>query len=267
VLVSTCERCDDGAANSDGNPDACRTDCTRPRCGDGVTDGGESCDDGNTASCDGCSAMCTVELGLSCGDGVVAPHGCGETCDDGNGVVGDGCSSACALERIPGGGSTATDCYTEWRVDNPANEPLYDKHGAFSQLHTCVDDDPFCDFDGGTPGSCTFHVAVCANNVDDARCETPSRLATWTLDKPSSAQAAKRPALAAVRAALQGTVPGAIVGPTTTDLCSPPADVVLPLRGSPGAWQSAKIALKTKATVYDGSRDIDTLKLICLPRP
>jgi len=34
-----CEECDDGAANSDTVPDACRTDCRRPRCGDGVVDG------------------------------------------------------------------------------------------------------------------------------------------------------------------------------------------------------------------------------------
>lgn len=38
---------------------ACRKDCTVPRCGDGILDGGEVCDDGNTASGDGCSATCT----------------------------------------------------------------------------------------------------------------------------------------------------------------------------------------------------------------
>jgi len=267
VFVSTCERCDDGAANSDATPDACRTDCTRPRCGDGVVDGGEACDDGNTASCDGCSAHCTVEVGLTCGDGVTAPAGCGETCDDGNGIVGDGCSAACALERIPGGGSTHTDCYAEWRVDNPTNLPLLDPHGRFSAQQVCVDDDPQCDFDGGVPGSCTFHVAVCANNVDDPACETPSRLSTWELDRPSAKQAAKKPVLAAVRAALQSAVPGSIVGPTTTDLCSPTADVVVPLRGAPGAWRLQILKLKTHATLYDSSRDTDGLKLVCLPSP
>ncbi len=38
---------------------SCRTSCTVPRCGDGVLDGGEVCDDGNTVSGDGCSATCT----------------------------------------------------------------------------------------------------------------------------------------------------------------------------------------------------------------
>jgi len=37
---------------------ACRLDCTIPRCGDGILDGGEVCDDGNTIEGDGCSANC-----------------------------------------------------------------------------------------------------------------------------------------------------------------------------------------------------------------
>lgn len=40
-------------------PSACRTDCTIPRCGDGILDAGEVCDDGNESSGDGCAASCT----------------------------------------------------------------------------------------------------------------------------------------------------------------------------------------------------------------
>jgi cysteine-rich repeat protein len=36
----------------------CRTNCTIPRCGDGIFDGGEVCDDGNVVDGDGCSADC-----------------------------------------------------------------------------------------------------------------------------------------------------------------------------------------------------------------
>lgn len=36
----------------------CRKTCTIPRCGDGILDGGEVCDDGNTTSGDGCAADC-----------------------------------------------------------------------------------------------------------------------------------------------------------------------------------------------------------------
>ena len=36
----------------------CRKSCTKPRCGDGVLDGGEVCDDGNNVGGDGCAADC-----------------------------------------------------------------------------------------------------------------------------------------------------------------------------------------------------------------
>lgn len=39
-------------------PSVCRLDCTVPRCGDGILDGGEVCDDGNASGGDGCAADC-----------------------------------------------------------------------------------------------------------------------------------------------------------------------------------------------------------------
>jgi len=78
---SVCELCDDGAANSDTAPDACRTDCTPARCGDGVTDTGEECDDGQMNSdviADRCRRTgCVLP---SCGDFVIDT---GEECDGG----------------------------------------------------------------------------------------------------------------------------------------------------------------------------------------
>ncbi|TMA45338.1 MAG: DUF4215 domain-containing protein [Deltaproteobacteria bacterium] len=64
-----------------------------PRCGNGIVEDGEECDDGNNAPCDGCSASCTTE---GCGNGVVE---CDEQCDDGarNGTTGDGCDASCRL--------------------------------------------------------------------------------------------------------------------------------------------------------------------------
>jgi cysteine-rich repeat protein len=41
-------------------PSPCRTDCTVPRCGDGLLDPGERCDDGNTSGGDGCRADCSA---------------------------------------------------------------------------------------------------------------------------------------------------------------------------------------------------------------
>jgi cysteine-rich repeat protein len=87
------EQCDDGnTASGDG----CRADCTVERCGDARLDPGEQCDDGNTAGGDGCSATCTVERIPACGDGI---RDAGEQCDDGNTASGDGCRADCTVER------------------------------------------------------------------------------------------------------------------------------------------------------------------------
>ena len=66
------EQCDDGTDNS--KPDACRSDCTLARCGDGVIDSAEICDDGNQEYGDGCNPKCKP---FECGDGIVeAPEEC-----------------------------------------------------------------------------------------------------------------------------------------------------------------------------------------------
>ena len=264
VLTATCEVCDAGAANSDTTPDACRTDCRLPTCGDGVTDAGEQCDDGNLANCDGCDEFCDTEIGTVCGDGLPAPLGCPEQCDDGNTTGGDGCSPTCTIERIPGGGPPATDCYAAWRIDNPSNDPRFDRRGNVNPRQVCRDDDPACDFDGGTPGACTFHVAVCVNNDVPAGC-APSRLRTWALASPNAKQAAARPALAAVRAALTGAVLPSVVGSSDPNRCSPDAEVVVPLRGTPGAYKPGKLKLKSKSEIYTGTIDTDSLDLRCEP--
>lgn len=264
VVVSTCEQCDDGAGNSDVVADACRTNCRRARCGDGVVDGGEACDDGNRVACDGCDQRCRVEAGPICGDGVLNEL-CGEACDDGNAVGGDGCTAECAFERIPGGGARSIDCLTEWVVSNPGNVPLVDKRGDFNAKQRCTDDDPACDFDGGVPGGCTFRVRACGVNTNLRPTCFPSRLATLTLERPSESQAAKAPALAAVRAAFAAGIPGQIVGPDTRDLCSDPVDVRVPLRVAPGAFRPGKLVFQTRAETYGGPPDKDKLLLTCVP--
>jgi cysteine-rich repeat protein len=96
VLRITCLRAGDLAIVVQVN----ETDADTSRCGDGVLDGAEQCDDLNSAAGDGCSSTCTIESGFSCdgspsvcsgicGDGVVVA---GESCDDANDVSGDGCS-------------------------------------------------------------------------------------------------------------------------------------------------------------------------------
>ena len=79
-------------------------------CGNGVLEGREGCDDGNSADEDLCSDSCRVE---SCGDGV-AQLALGERCDDANAAPGDGCSAFCAfepfapLDAIPVAGADAS---------------------------------------------------------------------------------------------------------------------------------------------------------------
>jgi cysteine-rich repeat protein len=62
-----------------------------PVCGDSVIDTGETCDDGNTAGGDYCSADCMSETG-ACGDSTLQDN---EACDDGNTADGDYCSADC----------------------------------------------------------------------------------------------------------------------------------------------------------------------------
>jgi fibro-slime domain-containing protein len=87
-------------------------------CGDGIIERNEGCDDGNTASGDGCSRICQVESNwicpdpgkacknlAECGNGILTSD---ETCDDGNTADGDGCSKDCKTVekgwqcRVPG---------------------------------------------------------------------------------------------------------------------------------------------------------------------
>ncbi len=259
IVNAACgEECDDGAANSNA-PDACRPTCRLARCGDGVQDTAEQCDDGNTVSCDGCSASCGIDPAPVCGDGVVN-GACGEQCDDGNRVPGDGCSSACQLELIPGGGPGSTDCLTEWVVANPHNSPLYDRRGRFSAKQICRDNDPACDFDGGVAGSCTFHVALCVNitDVDLPRC-TPAALSRCDVMRPSAKEAARSGAAADLRARFAATMQTMMA--ESYSECSPTMDVTVPVAG----FRPGRRTLKTRAVATTHKRDIDTLKFICTP--
>ncbi len=58
-------------------------------CGNGVIEGGETCDDGNTANGDGCSSGCRVENCFMCSGqpSVCSPGPNGSACDDGNGCT------------------------------------------------------------------------------------------------------------------------------------------------------------------------------------
>jgi fibro-slime domain-containing protein len=111
-----------GAAGSGGGE--CTGDDCIVGCGNGRIDPGlgEACDDGNSASGDGCAADCKLvekdygclEPGVPCVNLVRCGDGKSmglETCDDGNVRAGDGCSDTCALEDgwdCPGPGAACS---------------------------------------------------------------------------------------------------------------------------------------------------------------
>jgi fibro-slime domain-containing protein len=125
------EECDDGVDGVTHQPksgDGCTATCKREAlfscppaggactstvvCGDGVVNGAETCDDGNTLGGDGCNASCKIESGWVCPVGGVCRTVCGdgirigedadgivhEQCDDKNLTAGDGCGADCRLE-------------------------------------------------------------------------------------------------------------------------------------------------------------------------
>lgn len=113
-LVQGTEQCDDGnQENGDGCTAACENERSAPPvskpapkpkpkpappsppvCGNGKIEAGEICDDGNTLSGDGCSAVCDKEA--ICGNSIIEDN---EQCDDGNILTGDGCNEICRIEE------------------------------------------------------------------------------------------------------------------------------------------------------------------------
>ena len=210
------EQCDDGVppakktganAIDDGCNALCQIEanyvCSTPGqpcqnlaiCGNGILTSNETCDDGNTASGDGCSGDCqTVEPGWECREpGKPCSPICGDgkvelckKCDDGNTLNGDGCSSTCQIEpgwsctgapsvctqALCGNGKTETgeacDCGTD-----PANLPtgctgpngLFNGDGTGCSK-TCTIE-PIC---RGTTGTGATHA--CAASCGNGNLET-----------------------------------------------------------------------------------------------
>ena len=143
------EECDDGLANSDHEPDLCRTNCQNPSCGDAVRDTNEECDDGNHDDGDGCSANClSTEV---CGNSVVDVVKF-EDCDTGalrSDSVPDACRTNCSF---PSCGDLVPD--TGEQCDGPVNsDTLTLTKGEAYALPDKIptDDGPVTVFDPGFP--------------------------------------------------------------------------------------------------------------------
>lgn len=143
------EACDNGAANSDQAPNACRLDCSLPVCGDGTADPayGETCDDGNFQPLDGCNATCGLEF---CGDGTIndLPN---EVCDDGNQNPNDRCTGTCQVAAC-GDGVVCSDAAC---TSGPGGGPEFCDQGAANSPSG------LCDVDcSGFSRSCTLRIGV-----------------------------------------------------------------------------------------------------------
>jgi cysteine-rich repeat protein len=171
------EECDEGEANADSA--ACKADCTAQACGDGRHGEHEGCDDGNTDDGDGCSSVCVLE---SCGNGESDP---GEECDEGEDNADEGsCTTACLLPACGDGfvqpsadedcdeGEATADCDADCTVAECGDQTVNAAAG-----EDCDNDSPAAD-DIDCMSSCTPPLLW-----DDMEPGTDSP--TWTHEKVS----------------------------------------------------------------------------------
>ena len=145
---------------------------------------------------------------------------------------------------VPGGGPARTDCYTEFDVRG-ANVTS-------SRVAECTDGDPNCDADGTPNDSCTFQVALCANQTNIAECTPP--FPPTGLTRIGTRGPAKRLGLA--------------TPPTDDSACGAFLDVEVPVKvrrngavKRPGQRTLAAFAVSPNKP----KRDNDSVRLVCLP--
>jgi len=145
------------------------------RCGNGVLDPGEQCDDGNRTNGDGCSAVCGAD---TCGNGVVEAN---EDCDCGtnagslpggclavNGASKANCSINCQTPE-----ERCSSLYPQDQDDDGSPSDCADANcvGTWCSDVTDDDGDGFSEDDGdcndSNPNISPAADEICANGVDD----------------------------------------------------------------------------------------------------
>ncbi len=164
------EQCDAGAGNNTGAYGMCTPACLLgARCGDGIKQSVEQCDDGKN---DGTYGLCAPQclLGARCGDGVVQSTA-GEICDKGANNVSNAyganlCSTAC--RPAPYCGNKAVDGAFGEKCDDGVND--------------------------GSPGSCSVDckawiaLSTCGNGKLDGKEQCDAGASNGTLGSTCDAQ-------------------------------------------------------------------------------
>jgi hypothetical protein len=327
---------------SAGECDAAACDGSSPNCPPPgtVKPAGTACgDDGNVCTADVCNGTSTVCQHPAGNAGTVCRHGSGDVCDPDETCTGTSttcpadvvrtssfvcratgaaCNIAETCTGVPGqpcppdtncsatptptalipGGLQRNDCVHEWLVAGAA---------ATTNRVRCMDDDPACDF-GSAPGdnTCTFHVASCFNNTNEASACKPSDVRQVNmlrpgLKPPAPVDAANRSALETALQGLGARLQGTCVNPagrlfsacsansdcdstsgrgdgwcrriaafapplTAVDQCTPFADIRVPLGQTVGRLSRRTKVLELVARPSSGPADADSLMLECLPK-
>jgi len=153
---------------------------TGARCGNGVLDPGEACDDGDETPGDCCSASCQPNPGGTCDDGnpctteacdaagtcVATPVSAGTPCPDWNPCTADTCDDAgvCQHDPLPDGSAcddhdfcNGPDTCSVGLCTVHAGDPCVGLPGCFAcSANRCTDLAPFCD----DHNSCTADTCV-----------------------------------------------------------------------------------------------------------
>ena len=280
-----------GVLEPDPTNDAGNDKTLSTLCGDGAVSQGEQCDGdalagatcaslgfaSGTLTCTQChfdTSRCSL-----CGDGVINAR---EECDGADlggrtcaalGFTGGTltCTPACRLSTrgcdptffVPGGGPPGPECLAEWRVMNAAGRPGADGKAAVRQR--CRDGDVGCDADRAA-GTCTFSVALCFDHADARlpRCRA-APIESWTLVKPTSGADVEGMLAAAARlgpSSAAGTALTFSPPLEASERCTDAVAIVVPTRGRrPGVH-----VLRARTAAAGGHRrDMDALKLVCLP--
>ncbi|HOC93652.1 MAG TPA: hypothetical protein PKH33_14990 [bacterium] len=179
------EGCDDGdAVSGDGCSESCQVETPSPVCGNGTTETGETCDDGNTVtevctygqiSCAVCNASCQLVAGATayCGDSTVNGS---EQCDAGGSNTNTPCvpgyDSSCSYCNLSCQTATVQGGYCGDGIINGTEQC----DGVALGGATCTSRG----FDGGTLScsSCSFDTSACTT---DPAWEPQLYVSEWTV--------------------------------------------------------------------------------------